>query len=37
MKISKYMSTKLITASPEMTVKDAFLAIGAILRFRFFA
>ncbi len=26
MKISKYMTTKLITASPEMTVKDAFLA-----------
>ena len=25
MKISKYMTTKLITASPEMTVKDAFL------------
>ena len=26
MKISKYMTTKLITATPEMTVKDAFLA-----------
>ena len=26
MKISKYMSTKLITATPDMTVKDAFLA-----------
>ncbi|MEW6072829.1 MAG: CBS domain-containing protein [Planctomycetota bacterium] len=25
MKISKYMTTKLITASPEMSVKDAFL------------
>ena len=25
MKISKYMTTKLITASPAMTVKDAFL------------
>ena len=25
MKISKYMSTKLVTATPEMTVKDAFL------------
>ena len=26
MKISKYMTTKLVTATPEMTVKDAFLA-----------
>ena len=26
MKISKYMTTKLITATPEMTVKDAFLS-----------
>lgn len=26
MKISKYMSTKLITANPDMSVKDAFLA-----------
>jgi len=25
MKISKYMTTKLVTASPEMSVKDAFL------------
>jgi acetoin utilization protein AcuB len=25
MKISKYMTTKLVTATPEMTVKDAFL------------
>ena len=25
MKISKYMTTRLITATPEMTVKDAFL------------
>ena len=26
MKISKYMTTKLVTATPEMTVKDAFLS-----------
>ncbi len=29
MKISKYMTTKLITATPEMTVKDAFLSMHA--------